>query len=86
MTALCAAAARTPTDFIAKLGGALEEADEAGYWLEVLVEAAITTSNVAGPLLREADELTRIFVASRETARRNARTRRKKSRIMNHES
>ena len=69
---------RSDADFIAKLGGAIEEADEAGYWLEILVEAAITTSSVAKPLLREADELTRIFVASRETARRNGRMRKQR--------
>ena len=86
---------RSDADFIAKLGTAIEEADEAGYWLEILVEAAITSTSVAKPLLREADELTRIFVASRETARQNARLRKQKkrdgrignqeSRIKNHE-
>ena len=71
---------RSDADFIAKLGGAIEEADESGYWLELLVEAAIISSGVAKPLLREADELTRIFVASRETARKNARMRKRKRR------
>ena len=70
---------RSDADFISKLGGAIEEADEAGYWLEILVEAAIVTSSVTKPLLREADELTRIFVASRETARRNARLRKQRN-------
>jgi four helix bundle protein len=30
---------RSDADFIAKLGIVIEEADEAGFWLEILVEA-----------------------------------------------
>lgn len=70
---------RSGPDFIAKLGLVIEEADETAYWLEVLVEARIVPHSVAGDLMREAEELTRIFVTSRATARKNARAR-------NHES
>jgi four helix bundle protein len=77
--------ARSDAEFIAKLGGAVEEADESGYWLELLVEADMVANARVDSLWREADELTRIFVASRETARRRMRARRdnQKSKITN---
>ncbi len=59
------------TDFIAKLGIAEEEADETLYWLELAVAAKLITMTDAAPLIKEADELTAIFTASRKTARKN---------------
>jgi hypothetical protein len=41
----------------------------AALWLEILEEAEICAATRTKPLWREADELTRIFVRSRETAR-----------------
>ena len=67
---------RSDRDFIAKLGVVIEEADETAFWLEVLVDVEIVTTANAKPLQTEADELIRICVASRETARRNRRARR----------
>ena len=66
---------RSDADFIAKLGVVIEEADETAFWLELLVEARIVESASAKRLYEEVDQLIRIFVASRETARRNARNR-----------
>jgi len=71
---------RSDNDFIAKLGVVIEEADESAFWLEVLVEAEIVKAATVKRLLKEADELTRIFVSSRETARRNRRLRRQAKR------
>ena len=51
--------------------------DETAFWLELLVEAAIVAPAAAKSLWKEADELTRIFVSSRETARRRRRLKRK---------
>ena len=68
---------RSDKDFIAKLGVVIEEADETAFCLEVLVEAAIVKPVSARKLWKEADELTRIFVSSRETARRNRREKRR---------
>jgi four helix bundle protein len=62
--------ARTDREFIAKLGLTIEEADESAYWIEILVESGLLTLAVTAKLHKEAEELTRIFVASRETARR----------------
>jgi four helix bundle protein len=66
---------RSDNDFIAKLGVVIEEADESAFWLEILGEAGIVRPAATKRLLNEADELTRIFVSSRETARRNRRLR-----------
>jgi four helix bundle protein len=48
--------AKSKPDFVSKMTTAEEEADETLFWLELLVES-------------EADQLTRIFVASIKTAR-----------------
>ena len=66
---------RSDKDFISKLGVVIEEADEAAFWLELLSDAGIVTAPATKILYREADELIRIFVASRETARRNRRAK-----------
>lgn len=49
-----------------------EEADESGYWLELLVESGRIPQSAADPLLREADELVAISVSSIQTARKNS--------------
>jgi len=88
--AVCRAKSRA--DFINKLSGAIEEVDESALWLEILTEAGIRASSKTAPLWREADELTRIFVRSRETARAKQRAakqqaeRREQSRIRNQRS
>src|SRR5258708_17253511 len=55
--------AKSTADFIAKFGTVEEEADESGYWLELLVSAGRLDSQPAAPLMREANELTAIAVA-----------------------
>jgi len=62
---------------VAKIGLVIEECDESAFWLELLVEAEVIGADAAMPLLSEADELTRIFVASRETVRRRLRQERR---------
>jgi len=68
---------RSDKEFISKIGVVIEEADETAFWLELLVEAAVVVPAAAKNLWREADELTRIFVSSRETVRRRRRLKRK---------
>jgi four helix bundle protein len=63
--------AKSRADFINKLGGATEEVDESALWLEILSESDICATSMTTPLGRGADELTRILVRSRETARTN---------------
>lgn len=52
-----------------------EEADEAAYWLEVLIESGDISHARASDLLEEAHQLTAIFVASVKTAKANIRER-----------
>ena len=61
---------RSKAEFVAKLGIVVEEADESLFWLELIAEAGLVTSDHLQPLIQEADELTAIFVASRKTARK----------------
>ena len=60
---------KSTPDFISKLEGALQELDETGYWIELLLESAILPENRLADLLKETDELTAIFVASVKTAK-----------------
>jgi len=64
--------ARSKADFIAKLGLVLEEADETLYWLELLAETQIMKNNFLRPMMKEADELVAIFVASLNRAKGRA--------------
>jgi four helix bundle protein len=67
--------ARSRADFINKLGISIEEADESALWLKILTEAGMATRTSTQPLWQEADELVRILVRSRETARHNRDSR-----------
>ena len=78
--------ARSDAEFVAKLGTVIEECDETGYWLELLVEAGICSPASLRSSQTEADELLRIMVASRETVRRRLRLKRAKSQITNRKS
>ena len=60
---------RSRAEFIARIGVALEEADESALWLEIITESAISRSAEAFRLLQESDELSAIFAASSITAR-----------------
>ncbi len=62
--------ARSRAEFIAKLGVVEEESDETLFWLELMVDSKIVTLQRADKLIKEADELTAIFVASLKTAKR----------------
>ena len=71
--------ARSHPDFLAKLAIVEEEADECGYWIELLIESGLIEEPLVDPLRQEASELTAIIVASIRTARgkpaRSARSR-----------
>jgi four helix bundle protein len=66
-------------DFISKLGTVEEEADESGFWLEMLrditslrhLKIEIRISQELARLFDEANQLVAITVASRKTARGN---------------
>jgi four helix bundle protein len=66
--------ARSRTEFIAKMGVVLEEADEVQLWLELIVEAKLLPAARVDPLLSETNELVAIFVASRKSASVNLKS------------
>jgi four helix bundle protein len=62
--------ARSRAAFVAKLSIVVEEADESVYWLRRVEQAGLTPKGGTEALLREANELVAIFVASQRTATR----------------
>ena len=61
--------ARSRAEFVAKLGVAVEEADETVFWLELLGDAEVVPKSRIEALLCEANELLAIQSASRKTAK-----------------
>jgi hypothetical protein len=51
------------------MGIVIEEADETHFWLELVISSEIVAAAKMDSLLDEADQLTAIFVAARETAK-----------------
>jgi len=62
--------AKSTADFISKMGTVEEEADESVYWMELLIEAQIVKAEKLESLMKEADDLLAISVASINTARK----------------
>jgi four helix bundle protein len=60
---------KSPADFVNKITIVLEEADESALWLEITERAGLLSPTRLSSLRKEADELTRIFNATRVTAR-----------------
>lgn len=54
--------AKSDADFINKLEGCLQEADETAYWLELLVKAEIVPAQRLEALRKEIDEIIAILV------------------------
>ena len=61
---------RSKAEFIAKLGIAEEEADESVFWLDLVIETGLMKKSRVEPLMKEANELVAILVASRKSARK----------------
>jgi four helix bundle protein len=70
---------KSTADFINKIIIVEEEADECIYWLELMEEAGLVSSDKINPLKKEANELTAIFTAIGKTAKLNQKI--KKSEI-----
>jgi four helix bundle protein len=56
-----ASRARSDEEFVSKLGGALQEADESQLWLELLREECGISLSLTDPLEKESTELIAIF-------------------------
>jgi four helix bundle protein len=61
--------ARSRAEWLAKIGIVVEEADEAVFWLEMIVDCGVMPLSRLEDLLSEARQLCAIFTASRHTAR-----------------
>ncbi len=61
--------ARSRPDFASEIGVVLEETDETLFWFELLIRAGIVPQARLRLLVAEAEELVRIFSASRQTAK-----------------
>ena len=59
---------RSKAEFIAKLGIVIEEADESGYWMELIIDGGLLPTDKVELLLDEANQITAIMVASRKSA------------------
>lgn len=58
---------RSRAEFAAKLGIVIEEADESLFWLEIIHESKLIQNDLLTMLMKEADELVSIMVASHRT-------------------
>jgi four helix bundle protein len=65
--------AKSPADFISKMGIVEEEADESGYWVELLHDSGNLRAEQIKALFQEANELVAITVSSINTARKSPR-------------
>jgi four helix bundle protein len=64
--------AKSTADFINKMSIVEEEADESGFWMELLIESGLTTDQRLEGLKAESRELLAITIASINTARKGA--------------
>ena len=62
--------ARSRPEFISKMGLVVEEADESLFWLELLSDGRVVPTELTKNVIKEANQLVAIFVASRRTASR----------------
>jgi len=63
--------AQTKRSFVSKISIVIEEVDESNFWLNFLVDEKLLDKETCKSLLKESDELTRIFISSRKTANLN---------------
>ena len=62
---------RSRAEFASKIGVVAEEADETVYWLQLIRDGDLLSTQQVAALLKEADELTAIFTAGRRTSTKN---------------
>lgn len=61
--------AQSKIDFAFKVSIVAEEADESAFWLEFIICEKLLSEKRVTPLLKEAEELTKIFIKSRKTVK-----------------
>ena len=62
--------AKSPADFVSKMGPVEEECDESLLWMELLIDSGRMKPDRLADLMRERGEILAITVASIKTARR----------------
>ncbi len=62
--------ARSQAEFVSRMHIVLEEADESHYWMELLAASQLVPESSLRALMKEAEELVAIAVASIKTARK----------------
>lgn len=62
--------AKSQADFVSKMGIVEEESDECINWMELLIETGYVKVELLADLMREAEEILSMVVASIKTARR----------------
>ena len=75
--------AQSRPEFAAKLSIVVEEADGSLYWLELIQESKLVKSELLTGIIKEANELVAIMLASRKTAKTVGRLANRKSTIEN---
>ena len=68
--------ARSPAEFVARIGTVEEEADETVFWLELIVDGKLLPEPRIRSLLDEANEIIAIMASSYISAARNAKNAR----------
>lgn len=63
--------ARSTAEFISKIEGGLQELEETLYWLELLIESKIISSDKLNNLYVEAGEILAMMVSSVKTVKKN---------------
>ncbi len=63
--------ARSRAEFAARIGVVVEEADESGFWLEMLADAGVVRAALLKDLLQESKELA-IFTATQQSTRKRS--------------
>jgi len=59
--------AQSQASFVSKISIVIEECDEVEFWLEFIVDAELMSKERISDLIKEANELSRIFISSRKT-------------------
>lgn len=72
---------RSIADLISKLSIVEEEADESIYWIDLLMESEIVSSNQVSYLINEGNEIVAMTVASIKTLKKRMAERNSKSKI-----
>lgn len=70
-----ASAGQSKADFIAKMSIASKEARETQYWLSLLRDSSLITSQLAETLLAEAQEISKMLTSIVKTAQENHKSR-----------